>query len=95
MDDKQFKQLSDKMDTIITLLALNAVEGKELKNQVLTLSSFGFQPKQIADMLGKTPNHIRVILHGLRKEGAEPHAEEVPVEGQTKQTGDEQSAGTK
>ena len=65
------------------MLALNAVEGKELKNQVSILSSFGFQPKKIADMLGKTPNHIRVILHGLRKERKELQA------------GDEQSAGGK
>lgn len=68
MDAQQFKQLSDKINIIIKLLTLNAVEGKELKDQVSILSSFGFQPKQIADMLGKTPNHIRVILHGLRKE---------------------------
>ena len=67
MDETQFKQLSDKMDTIIRLLALNAVEGKELKTQVSMLSGFGFQPKQIADMLWKTPNHIRVLLHEMRK----------------------------
>jgi len=92
MDAQQFKQLSDKMDIIIKLLALNAVEGKELKNQVSILSAFGFQPKQIADMLGKTPDHVRVILHRLRKERGEPEVEEVSVEGQTKQTGVEQSA---
>lgn len=76
MDEQQFKQLSGKMDTIIKLLALNAVEGKELKNQVLILSSFGFQPKQIADMLGKTPNNISVILHRLREERGQPETEE-------------------
>lgn len=68
MDEQQFKQLSNKMDTIIRLLALNAVEGKQLKDQTSILCSFGFQPKQIAEMLGKTPNHIRVLLHELRKE---------------------------
>lgn len=69
MDEQQFRELSNKMDTIIKLLALNAVRGKQLKDQVSLLSSFGFQPRQIAEMLGKTPNHIRVILHGLRKKG--------------------------
>ena len=83
MDETQFRQLSDKMDIIIKLLALNAVEGKELKNQVVILSSFGFQPKQIADMLGKTPNHISVILHGLRRERGEPQKEEASVAQQT------------
>ena len=89
MDEQQFKQLSCKIDVIIKLLALNAVEGKELKNQVLILSSFGFQPKQIADMLGKTPNHISVILHGLRKERDEAEKEEVVDE---KQMEEEKSA---
>jgi len=51
MDEQQFKQLLNKLDTIIRLLALNVVEGKELKDQVSMLSSFGFQPKQIADVL--------------------------------------------
>ena len=81
MDELQFKLLSDKMDTIIKLLAMNAVEGKGLKDQVLMLSSFGFQPKQIAETLGKTPNHIRVLLHELRKESA--HQEEGEDQAQT------------
>jgi len=80
MDEQQFTQLSNKMDTIIKLLALNAVAGKQLKDQVAILSSFGFQPKQIAEMLGKTPNNIRVILHRLRQERGEPETEEETVE---------------
>jgi len=92
MDETQFKQLSDKMDTIIRLLALNAVEGKDLKNQVSILSSFGFQPKQIADMLGRTSNQIRVILHRVRRERSKLEAQEPPEEGQTEQTGEEHHA---
>lgn len=80
MDEQQYKDLSNKLDTIIRLLALNVVQGKELKNQVSILSSFGFQPKQIADMLNKTPNHIRVILHGLRKSRKITEVEEVSVD---------------
>jgi len=85
MDEQQFKQLSNKMDTIIKLVALSAVEGKELKKQVSILSSIGFQPKQIADMLGKTPNHISVLLHKLHKEESQ-QKEEVSEESQTSQT---------
>jgi hypothetical protein len=90
VDAQQFKTLSDKMDTIIKLLALNAVEGKQLKDQVLILSSFGFQPKQIADMLGKTPNHIRVLLHELRK--GESQKEGESEKNQTSQTQGESNA---
>jgi len=68
VNESQFRILSDKMDIIVKLLALNAVKGRELKEQVRLLSSFGIQPKDIARMLEKTPNHIRVIQHGLRKE---------------------------
>lgn len=67
MDKTQFQELSLKLDTIIKLLALISLEGKDPKTQVLALSSFGFQPKQIADILGKTPNSIRILLHRLRK----------------------------
>jgi len=90
VDAQQFKVLSDKMDAIIKLLALNALEGKQLKNQVLILSSFGFQPKQIADMLGKTPNHIRVLLHELRK--GESQKEGEGGKNQTSQTQGEPNA---
>jgi len=85
MDEQQFKELSNKLDTIIRLLALNVVQGKDLKNQVSILTSFGFQPKEIAEMLNKTPNHIRVILHGLRKEGKKIKAEEASIEEKNKQ----------
>lgn len=83
MDEKQFRILSGKMDTIIKLLALSAIKGKEVKEQVWLLSSSGFQPKDIADILRKTPNHIRVILHRLRKERKQLEAEAV-VEQQAK-----------
>ena len=75
MDEKQFQIVSSKIDTIIKLLALNTVKGKELKDQVWLLSSSGFQPKDIAGILRKTPNHIRVILHQLRKEKEKREAE--------------------
>ena len=83
VDEKQFQILSGKMDTVIKLLALNAVKGKELKEQVGLLSSSGFQPKDIADILGKRSSHIRVILHRLRKE-MEKREAEVTTEEQAK-----------
>lgn len=68
MDEKQFQILSSKIDQIMKLLALNTVKGKELKDQVWLLSSSGFQSKDIADILGKKPSYIRVVLHRLHKE---------------------------
>ena len=76
MDAEQFNELSNKMDTIIKLLAANLVEGKAFKDQVMLLSAFGFQPKQIGDMIGKSANNVRVTLHGIRKERGQQDAEE-------------------
>lgn len=68
MDDKQFKELKDKMDVITKLLALNIVKDvKVQKDQIITLSSFGLQPSQIADLLGTTANTVRVTLSTARK----------------------------
>lgn len=67
MDEIQFHEVVSRLDSILKLLALNTVQGRSLKEQVSLLSSVGFQPKQIAEMLGKTPNHVSVILHDLRK----------------------------
>ncbi len=67
MDEKQFSVIGSKLDSILKLLAFSTVQGKSLKEQVSLLSSIGFQPKEIADLLGKTPNHIGVVLHEVRK----------------------------
>ena len=44
---------------------MSALQGKTLKEQVSVLASLELTPKQIADILGKTPNHISVTLHGI------------------------------
>jgi len=56
-----------KLDTIIKLLAVNAVKDKKFIEQVKLLSDFGFEPKDIALMTGKTANNVRVQLHAIRK----------------------------
>lgn len=72
MDSEQFEAIRSRLDAIIRLQALNATQGKTLREQVSVLSSCGFQPKEIADILGKTPNHVSVILHELRKSKKSP-----------------------
>ena len=68
MNDEQFKELKDKLDVITRLLALNIVKDMKLqKDQILTLSSFAFQPSQIAELLGTTANTVRVTLSTARK----------------------------
>jgi len=69
MNDTQFKELKDKLDVIIRLLALNLVkDAKTQKDKIIALSSFGFRPSQIAEILGTTSNTVRVALSKARKE---------------------------
>ena len=67
MDDKQFAMLVKKLDAVSRLLALNVVAGKKFIEQVAILSSAGFMPKEIADMLGKTPHNVSVQLDRIKK----------------------------
>lgn len=68
MDKPEVQAVLGKLDIIIRLLGFSLVEGKKQKEQLLLLSKAGFQPKHIAEMLGTTPNTVRVALSNLRKE---------------------------
>jgi len=68
LNAEQFKELTDKLDMIAKLIAINILQGKTVKEQVKILSSLGFRPVQIATLLGKSQNYINVLLHELRKE---------------------------
>ena len=41
------------------------------KERVALLSDAGFEPKEIADLIGTTPNTVSVTLHSLRKQQTE------------------------
>jgi len=72
MNDDQFSIIVSKLDSILKLLAMNTVLGKNLREQVDILDSIGLERKLIANTLGKTPNHIGVVLHDLRKKVKQP-----------------------
>lgn len=62
------KQILEKLDTLIKVTVVSLIQGKLLKEQVKLLSLANLKPKEIADILGKKPNHISVILNELKKE---------------------------
>jgi DNA-binding NarL/FixJ family response regulator len=37
------------------------------KDRIATLSHAGFEPKEIADLLGTTPHNVSVVLSDIRK----------------------------
>jgi hypothetical protein len=78
MDQKQFDELNKKLDLISRLLSLNLVKDvRNLTSKVEILSSCGFQPKEIAILLDKEPNHIHQILHNLKTKKTSPVKEEL------------------
>jgi DNA-directed RNA polymerase specialized sigma24 family protein len=80
ISNESFEQSAlDRLDRIIRLIALSGITGKARPEQLMLLSRSGFHPKEIADLLGTTPNTVRVMLHRLRKRAAES-AETVDAE---------------
>ena len=62
------QEIKDKLDILVKLTALNIIKDIDYPKQVMLLSSIGLQPKEIAELLAKTPNSVRVTLSRLRKE---------------------------
>lgn len=67
MSDKQFKELIQKLDTLIKLTAMTALSRKTQKDQIKILSGLGLQPKEIAFLLGTTPLTVSVTKSKLKR----------------------------
>lgn len=67
MSDKQFKALSEKLDILIKLTAINALKDKNMTEQVGILSELGLQPKNIATILGTDSHTIRTLKSRVKK----------------------------
>jgi DNA-binding CsgD family transcriptional regulator len=66
LDDLQTKP--DKLDLLVRLIAISLTQGKKQREQVKLLSIAGMGPKEIAGLLGTSPNTVNVTLSALRKE---------------------------
>jgi len=67
MTKDQFEEILKKIDVLTRLLAISLVSEKKQQDQIIILSKIGIQPKEIAEMLGTTPNTVRVTLSKMRK----------------------------
>lgn len=56
-----------KIDQILRILAVIATKGLKQREQIAVLNQAGLPPKDIAGLLGTTPNTVRVELVALRK----------------------------
>lgn len=68
MSNEQFERLMNKLDALIKLTAVNVSQGKTIAEVALLFSDFGFQNKEIAAILGKTPHHISEVKYEAGKE---------------------------
>lgn len=80
MADRDREVIVAKLTTIIKLLAVSLAEGKTQTEKIRILSTAGLAPKEIAEILGTTPNTVRVALSGLRKRGKKVSPKEVAEE---------------
>jgi DNA-binding NarL/FixJ family response regulator len=64
-DDMQ--SLNEKLETLVKLVACGLTTGKTQQESIAILSKSGLQPKVIAELLGTTPNTVRVALTAMRK----------------------------
>jgi len=58
---------SNRSDLQTRLIAIGLVNGKPQKEQIRLLSIAGMGPKEIANLIGTTPNTVNVALSTLRK----------------------------
>lgn len=76
MNEKQFRELMEKLNLLIKLTALVVAKDMKVKEQVRLLYSLGVKPSEIARILGKTQNYVNVTLYKIRKEKSKQVKEE-------------------
>lgn len=64
MDEDRMLKISE---MAVRLLAMIAVKDRPQLQQIAILSRTGFTPKEIAEILGTTPNTVRVTLVTIRR----------------------------
>ncbi len=66
--DKLLAEISEKMDKMLRLLALETVRGIGAEQgKIELLDSLGFRPIEIAKFLNKSPDNVGVQLNIIRK----------------------------
>lgn len=65
--EKNNDKVLEELQRITKILASIATEGKNQREQIGILSNIGFQPKEIAKLLGTSRNTVSVTLVDIRK----------------------------
>jgi len=67
MEDKQFTEITERLDKLIRIIALSSTRGLTLTERIHLLNQAGLPPKEIADILATTQNVVNVSLSQMRK----------------------------
>lgn len=67
MSEELLKSIDKKLTVVSRILALNAVKGRPLNEQMELLNNAGMSVSEIATTLGRTTNNVRVQLHLKKK----------------------------
>lgn len=68
MNESNEEQILQELRRITRLLAMTLVKDEATQsNQIEILDRYGFQPKDIADLLRTTPNTVSVALSRIKK----------------------------
>ena len=67
MSEDILKSIDKRLATLTNLVAINTIKDKSLNEQIDILSSAHLDANEIAEILGKSPNNIRVRLHMKNK----------------------------
>ncbi|MBL4619534.1 MAG: hypothetical protein JKX88_05480 [Marinicaulis sp.] len=66
--DNSMAELNGKLDQIIRLLALSSINTNgSVKDNAVQLNKVGLAPKEIAALLGTTPNTVSVALSTAKR----------------------------
>lgn len=67
MNESSKEEILTELRRITKLLALMVTKDQIQRDKIALLSASGFQSKEIADLLGTTPNLVRAVLSDIRK----------------------------
>jgi len=91
MNNFKGEAILQELQRITKLLVLIATKDQAQKDQIATLSSIGFQPKEIANLLGTTPGTVSVTLSTIRKK-AKGQKAKIERPSEESKSNDEQTA---
>ena len=67
MDETNSKEIIERLDKLIRVVALTGMKDLTSTQKIALLSQAGFSPKEIAEIIGTSQNVVNVRLSEMRK----------------------------